>query len=443
MKTFLIDNAFIVTQNDQRLIVRGSLSVIEGRIAEVGKEISPVDGPVYDFQGDYLIPGLIQSHIHLCQTLFRHQAEGLPLMHWLQERIWPLEAALDEETLRVSAELGVAELLLSGTTCLLDMGTVHHQDVIGEVVEASGIRAALGKAMMDVGNNGVPSGLLETTRESLDESMRLARRWDGAAHGRIRYAFAPRFVLACSTDLQREVGRLSRQHGYLIHTHSSEHPLELDMVRQQMGGRNVQVLDRLGMCSQRSVFAHGVHLDDAERRVLAQSRTSICHCPSANLKLGSGVADLPALFNAGVNVGIGADGAACNNHLDGLVEMRLAHLLQNPKHGPGKVSPQAVLDMATRNGAQALCWQDRIGSLEPGKEADLVRISRDDFRLGLGSDPLSEIVTAGSRCLVRDVWVRGRRLVQEGRLTGMDRARLLQRGKKALAKTLHRAGLAG
>ena len=442
METFLIRNACIVTQDDQRLILQGSLSVIQGRIAEIGERVAPVSGPAYDFQGDYLTPGLIQSHIHLCQTLFRHQAEGLPLMRWLQERIWPLEAALDEETLRVSAELGVAELLLSGTTCLLDMGTVHHQDVIGEVVEASGIRAALGKAMMDSGD-GVPSGLQETTRESLDESMRLARRWDGADGGRIRYAFAPRFVLACSADLQREVGRLSRQHGYLIHTHSSEHPLELEIVQRQMGGRNVEVLESLGMCGQRSVFAHGVHLDDAERRLLARSRTSICHCPSSNLKLGSGVADLPALFEAGVNVGIGADGAACNNHLDGLVEMRLAHLLQNPKHGPGSVAPQAVLDMATRNGARALRWQDRVGSLEPGKDADLVRIRRDDFRLGLGSDPVTEIVTTASRSLVRDVWVGGRHLVREGRLTDMDRARLLQRGKEALAKTLRRAGLAG
>lgn len=442
MQTFLIRNAVILTQNDERLLLPGSLSVREGRIAEVGEEVSAVDGPVYDLQGDYLIPGLIQAHIHLCQTLFRHQAEGLPLLRWLQERIWPLEAALDEEALRISAELGIAELLLSGTTCLLDMGTVHHQDVICEAVQANGIRAALGKAMMDSGQ-GVPTGLMETTRQSLDESMRLAKRWDGAESGRIRYAFAPRFVLSCSADLQREVGRLSRQHGYLIHTHSSEHPLEIEIIQQQMGGRNVEVLHQLGMCSRRSVFAHGVHLDETERTLLADSRTCICHCPSSNLKLGSGVADLPALFEAGINVGIGADGAACNNHLDGFTEMRLAHLLQNLKHGPGAVSAQSVLDLATRNGALALGWQDRVGSLEPGKEADMVRLDRNDFRLGLGSDPLTEIVTAARRGMVRDVWVAGHHLVRQGELVRIDRARLLQQGKSALAKTLRRAGLAG
>ena len=432
MTDLRIENATILTCDASDRIIDGGVVIRDGKIASVG-EIRPEDAglPRLNFGGDYLMPGLVQGHIHLCQTLFRHEAEGRPLLRWLQERIWPFEAAHTPDTLRVSAELGVAELLRCGTTCLLDMGTVRHQDSIFEVLERTGIRAGAGKAMMDFGE-GTPTGLLERTAASLDESLSLARHWHGAAGDRIRYFFAPRSVLSCSGDLQQEIGRLSAAHGYGIHTHSSEHPEELAAVEAMYGRRSIDVLDSFGLCSERSVFAHGVHLDPSERRTLADTGTTICHCPSSNLKLGSGIADTVTLLREGINVAIGADGAPCNNGLDVFVEMRLAHLLQGPRHGPGALTPRDVFRMATTAGARALGWADRIGVIEPGRDADLVRLRRDDPRLGPGGDPWTRIVCAGMRDLVRDVWVRGHRVVESGTLTVLDEDRLRSEAPAAL-----------
>lgn len=434
-RTFVLADALVVTMNDRFELIRGDVWVEEGVIRGVG--VAPDDaGPRIDCAGDIVLPGLVQAHIHLCQTLFRHEAESRNLLAWLRDRIWPLEGAHTPHTLRVSAELGVAELLASGTTCLLDMGTVHHTEVIAETLERSGIRAMFGKAMMDL---DAPPTLAETTQASIDASIELAREWHGADHDRLRYAMTPRFVLSCTEELNREVGRLSRRDGYGIHTHSSEQEEEIAIVESRYGERNVHVLDRFGLCSPRSVFAHGVHLDASERSLLARTGTTICHCPSSNLKLGSGVADPVGLLRDGVNVAIGADGAPCNNGLDAFVEMRLAHLLQCVNLSPGAFAPREVLRIATRGGARALGWDDRIGSVEVGKDADLVRLRRDDWRLGLDNDPYTEIVCAGTRDLVRDVWVRGRQLVSEGQITSLDTGGLRDAGIGALKTCVERA----
>lgn len=443
MTRHCLRNATLLTMEEDRAVLQGDLRIEDGRITALGKDLPPLDGETQeDLQGDYLVPGFVQPHIHLCQTLFRHEAEGRPLLQWLQERIWPLEGAHDPESLATSAELGLAELLLSGTTCLLDMGTVHHQEAIFEVADRWGIRGAFGKAMMDAGE-GVPDTLRETTEESLQESVALARKWHGHDHDRIRYAFAPRFVLSCSDTLQEEVARLSREEGWLIHTHASEHAEEVATIHRLRGRRNVALLHDLGLTSPRSVFAHGVHLDDEERAMLRDSGTTICHCPSSNLKLGSGICDVITLLQEGINVAIAADGAPCNNGLDALVEMRLAHLLQGPRHGAGALSAWDVLEMATWRGAKALGWENTIGRLRPGFDADLVRMRRDDPRLGLGSDPAVEIVCAGTRDLVRDVWVRGRRLVREGALVDHDLHALKARGQTAWKAVWERASASG
>lgn len=439
MTSFVLTSARILTMEDDDRIVDGDVAVVDGKIVAVGDASDWAHLPQIDLGGDYLLPGFVQAHIHLCQTLFRHEAERRVLLRWLRECIWPWEGAHDPDTLAVSARLGIAELLLSGTTCLLDMGTVHHQDAVAEELDRSGIRAAFGKAMMDTGD-GVPASLLETTHDSIDESVRLAKRWHGADDDRLRYAFAPRFVLSCTHDLQREVGRLSQQHGWLIHTHASEQGEEIFLIQSMTGRRNVTLLDDLGLCTPRSVFAHCVHLDAEERRVLRHTHTSVCHCPSSNLKLGSGVAQIPRLLAEGINVALGADGAPCNNGLDQLVEMRLAHLLQCKEIAPGALAARDVLHMATRGGARALGWEDRIGRVAVGLDADLVRLRRHDFRLGLDNDPYTQIVCAGARDLVEDVWVRGRQLVKARALVELDASQIFEAGRTALQTILSRTG---
>src|SRR5687768_7676897 len=349
---------------------RGDVLIVGSRIEDVGTLEPRDDSEILDATGCYVLPGLVQAHAHLVQTLFRGAAEDLPLLEWLHRRVWPLEAAHDEGSLRASVRLGIHELLTSGTTTVLDMGTSHGGDVVAEELIRSGIRARFGQAMMDAGD-GVPPKLLETTRASLDASAALKKRWDGQGNGRIGYAYAPRFALSCTRELLEAVATLSRMTGTLVHTHSNENADERALVERITGHSPIAYLAEVGLMSERTIVAHGVHLDDTEVRTLAGAGASIAHCPSSNLKLGSGIADLPRLRAARVNVGLGSDGAACNNVLDGFAEARLAALLARSRGRADALGAGDVLILATRGGAQALRADD-IGVLKPGARADVV-----------------------------------------------------------------------
>src|SRR5919197_2869527 len=234
----LLRGATVVAMDPQRTVAERDILVgADGRIAallEPGQAPADFDGRTLDATGRVVVPGLIQAHLHLCQTLFRGLAEVLPLLRWLRERIWPLEAAHDPASIAASARLGVAELLLGGTTAVLDMGTVHHTDALFEAAAETGIRYTGGKALMDAGEN-VPRGLLEPTAIALRESDQLARDWHLREGGRLRYAYSPRFALTASYDLLRSVGARARADQMLVHTHASEQRDESELVRQRFG----------------------------------------------------------------------------------------------------------------------------------------------------------------------------------------------------------------
>ena len=405
-----------------------------------GDRIAPrADGEVIDASGCYVMPGLVQTHIHLVQTIFRGLAEELSLLEWLRDRIWPLEAAHDEASLRATARLGLLDLLTTGTTTILDMGTTHGGDIIAEELVASGIRARFGQTMMD-GGDGVPKGLRETTSDSLHVSARLAMRWNDAADGRIGYAYAPRFALSCTRDLLEAVADITKRLGLLIHTHSNENITERVLIEAATGQAPTAYLDSIGLVNERSVIAHGVHLDEREIAILAERGASITHCPSSNLKLGSGIADVRALRDRGITVGIGADGAACNNRLDGFDELRLAALLAASLHGPGALTAWEILAMGTRDGAKALRLDGEIGTLELGKKADLIVL--DPERLaGPAGDPATRIVYGGGSRAVRDVIVDGRVIVRNFVPLTLDAAEVHARAAEALPGLAKRAAL--
>jgi len=300
------------------------------------------------------------------------------------------------------------------------MGTVHHTDAIFGAAERSGIRATIGKAMMDLPDPQIPKGLAESTAASLDESARLIERWHGAASNRLRYAYAPRFVLSCTDELLREVGVQARARGVRIHTHASENTGEVALVRQRYGKENITVLDELGLLGPHSCIAHGVHLSADERRLLALRGAHVCHCPSSNLKLASGIADIPALIAAGVSVALGADGAPCNNNLDGFLELRLAALLHKPKHGPLALPAPEAVRLATFAGARALGLEDRVGSLELGKRADMIAVDLSALHAVPSGSPWSAIAYAAKACDVRHVAVDGTLVVRDRRLLTLD-----------------------
>ncbi|HEU4931688.1 MAG TPA: 5'-deoxyadenosine deaminase [Pyrinomonadaceae bacterium] len=388
MSSILIRNGTLITMDTANTIVRGDLLIRDKRIAEIGGTGHTAD-TVIDAGGCAVIPGFVQTHIHLCQTIFRGAADDLALIDWLKQRVWPMEAAHTAASIKASARLGIAELIKGGTTSALTMETVNHTGEVFKVVEESGFRATVGKCMMDKGEE-VPRALQEQTGNSIDESLALLDEWHGKAGGRIRYCFAPRFAVSCTRELLEKVAQLARTRGVMIHTHASENRTECEMVEQETGLRNINYLDSVGLTGRHVALAHCVHLSDEEIEILKTTQTNVTHCPSSNLKLGSGLAPIVKMLEQGISVSLGADGAACNNRLDMFTEMRTAALLQKVLHGPEVLPANRALRMATIDGAKALGLDGEIGSIEVGKRADLALVRLD----GLHSTPVEDVVSA-------------------------------------------------
>jgi cytosine/adenosine deaminase-related metal-dependent hydrolase len=427
---------------DGTVLVRGREIAAVGAAGDAAAQFGPQrPARVLDARGCAVIPGLVQAHVHLCQTLMRGRADDLPLLAWLRQRIWPLEAAHDEKSAAASAELGLVEAMLGGTTTLLDMGTVRAHDAILDACARSGIRALSGKAMMDSGD-GVPKGLRESTSASLGESDRIARAWRGAADGRIGYAWAPRFVLSCSERLVRGAAERAREHAEIVHTHAAEQEEERAAVRAALGDDDVAVLRRWGVAGPRAVLAHGVQLRDEEVREIARDGTRVVHCPSANLKLGSGIARIAELDRAGVPLALGADGAPCNNNLDAWVELRHAALLAKVRLGPKALPAKRALRLATIDGARALGLEALVGSIEPGKRADLVVVRLDGARAepgGPDADVFSQLVYACDSRDVVHVVVDGALVVKHREHQRLDVERVKARAREAAKALLARA----
>jgi cytosine/adenosine deaminase-related metal-dependent hydrolase len=436
-----LTGARVVTMDAARRTLDADIEVRSGLIAAVrprtARRRPPRQAGALDCAGLILIPGLVQAHIHLCQTLFRGLADDLALEDWLAKRIWPLEAAHTPDSIYWSALLGSAELLLGGTTAILDMETVRHTDAAFRALEEIGLRATAGKCLMDAATN--PAGLREPTDRALQEAADLCARWHGAAQGRLRYCFAPRFAPSCTGPLLRAVSDAAERAGAVVHTHAAETPLELELVKRATGQDEIAYLDSVGIAGSRAALAHCVWADQDAIGRLARAGTNVVHCPSSNLKLGSGIAPVPEMLAAGCHVALGADGAPCNNRLDGFEEMRLAALIQKPRLGPEALPATKVLELATRGGARALGLEHEIGSIEVGKRADLVALDLSGpHGQPAEADLVSRLVYAARAADVRHVVVDGRVVVRSGRLLTADLEEIRVKANAA-ARRLRRA----
>jgi 5-methylthioadenosine/S-adenosylhomocysteine deaminase len=386
-----------------------------------------------------VLPGFVQTHIHLCQTLFRGAADDLSLIDWLKKRIWPMEAAHTPKSIRASARLGIAELVKGGTTCALTMETVRHTEEVLRVVEETGFRATVGKCMMDKGDD-LPSELHEQTRASIDESLKLIDEWHGKGDGRIRCCFAPRFAVSCTRELLAEVAKLARERGLMIHTHASENKSECEMVERETGMRNVAYLYWLGIADKHVVLAHCIHLDEQEMKTLARTKTNVAHCPSSNLKLGSGIAPVAEMLERGIPVSLGADGAPCNNRLDMFTEMRTAALLQKAQHGPEVLPAARMLRIATIDGARALGLAEEIGSLEVDKRADLIVVDLNNLHAAPETEVISSLVYSAQASDVRTTVIDGRIVMRDRELTTMTEADVMAEANREAASLKQRVG---
>ncbi|MDQ2974989.1 MAG: 5'-deoxyadenosine deaminase [Acidobacteriota bacterium] len=438
MKSILIKGGTLVTMDDHDSIVRGDLLIRDGRIASVGKTEETAD-IVVDATGCAVLPGFIQTHIHLCQTIFRGAADDLSLLAWLKKRVWPMEAAHTPDSVRASARLGVAELTKGGTTCALTMETVNHTQEVFKVVEETGFRATIGKCMMDKGND-VPAALRENTQASIKESIELLEAWHGKCDGRIGYCFAPRFALSCTGELLSQVAKLARAHNVIVHTHASENKNECALVKKDTGLDNVFYLDSLGLSGPHVVLAHCVHLESAELNTVANTQTNVAHCPSSNLKLGSGIAPITAMLERGISVSLGADGAACNNRLDMFTEMRSMALMQKVLHGPEAVPAKQALRIATMGGAKALGLAKEIGSLESGKRADVIVVNLNSLHsTPHARDLVSALVYSAQTSDVKTVIIDGRLVMKDRELLTIDELSVCADAERESEQLMNRA----
>ena len=272
---------------------------------------------------------------------------------------------------------------------------------------------------------------MESAARSIEESLELADKWDGAAGGRIRYAFTPRFALSCSDSLLREVGRIARERGAIIHTHCAENRDEVQLVIESTGVRNAVYLHQVGLLGPTTVLAHCIHIDEEEMALLADTGTHVAHCPATNLKLASGIAPVPEMLERGINVGLGSDGAGANNNLDPFIDMRFAALIHKPRLGPTAMPAAKVLEMATMGGARAMGQAHLIGSIEEGKLADIVLLDLNKPHAwpSAGVDPVSRIVYSAKSSDVVMTMVGGKVLYEGGRdgrgLTHIDEEEVL------------------
>lgn len=428
----VLKHARVLSCDDSCSILDVDVAISGDRIVAMGDNLHGDDE--VNCSGRWLLPGFVQTHIHLVQTLFRGLADDLELLPWLRTKIWPLERAHDPESVAVSAELGIAELLAGGTTAILDMATVNHTDSVFATAERLHLRIAAGKAQMDRDNE---AGLGEPLDESMRSANDLADRWHGRDGGRLRYAYAPRFVPSCTKELLVSSAQSARERGCMIHTHASENRDEVALVRELTGVDNVEYLHEIGISGPDVALAHCIHLTEREMQLLAHTGTRVLHCPSSNLKLASGIAPIPELLARGVHVSIGADGAPCNNRLDAFAEMRLAALIQKPRLGATATNAKTVLRMMTAHGAEALGLES--GVVAPGKLADLILL--DPRRLWTGGDPYSAVVYQMDARAIEGVWVAGKRVVYDMQVVGVDLPHLATQADAALRRVRERAGV--
>lgn len=436
--SILIKNGTILTMNAKKEIIQGDILIENGVITEIGT-VSGRGGRVLDAAGKLVLPGFIQTHVHLCQALFRGLADDVDVVDWLRGRIWPLESAHDGESIHASACLAAAELIAGGTTTALTMETALHTDAVFQAVEGAGLRVFTGNAMMDVVEPGTEMRALDA-EASFQETRRLFDCWHGKDQGRIRFAVMPRGARNCSPELVERSRRFALDNGLLMHTHVSENGPLSRRLKRETGLTDMELLERQGVATERLVIAHAVWLEEGDMEAVRRRGVKIAHCPSANLKLASGFAKIPELLEQGVTIGLGADGAPCNNNLDMMTELRLASLMHKPRCGPTALPAYRMLEMATIEGARCLGIERETGSLEVGKRGDVILLRHDGLHCSPAAGvPLSSKIVYSLRGTDVDATiVDGRILYQDRRFTALDQRRIVDESNRQLEMVLKR-----
>jgi 5-methylthioadenosine/S-adenosylhomocysteine deaminase len=420
----LIKNIKIITMDDERPIIDcGDIIIEDDRILDIKILGAPKDGyhegnseqydRVIDGKNKLALPGFINAHTHVAMVPFRNYANDLPLEEWLFNKLFPMEDKLTADDIYWASQMGIAEMLSTGTTCFADM--YMFEDVLAEVVKTTGIRADLARGLQCFDDNFD----IKTDRRVL-ESLELLNRYHNSADGRIKVRFAPHAVYTCTPGYLAETADLAKELGVGIHIHLSETKSENENCMKTYGKSPTKHLADLGVLDLPAIAAHGVHLSDEDISILNQKKVSIIHNPASNLKLGSGVMRAAKLIESCINVGLGTDGASSNNALDMMREVYLAAVLSKGVFEDSLgIKAYEALKMATVNGAGALGLEDG-GQLKAGMKADITLIDLDKPHYYPLNDAVAALVYCGKGSDVHTVMVDGEILYENGEYKTID-----------------------
>lgn len=400
--------------------VEGTQIVHVGPPGTVGDDFVP--DKVIDATGKVALPGLINAHTHAAMTLFRGFADDLPLMEWLNNRIWPLEAKLTGDDIYWGTKLAILEMLKAGITAFADM--YFFMDQVAEAVAESGMRASLARGLTDG----------ENSRQSLQEAEELLQKWQQSGNGRITFMFGPHAPYTCSPDFLRQIIEAAKKNGVGIHIHLAETMAEVEDIKKRYGKLPIELMEEVGLFEVPVLAAHCVYLEQHEIEILRDNRVAVAHNPESNMKLASGIAKVPEMLSQGVTVALGTDGAASNNNLEMFGEMRTAALLHKVnKLDPTVINAYQALQMATTNGAKAL-GLEKLGSLKPGYKADLILVDLEKPHFHPHHDVIAHLVYAAGPADVDLVMVDGQILVEDGRVLTLDEEEVYQRVKECVQR---------
>ncbi len=416
----LIKNAVIVGSE----IKKGSILIENDEIVIIADDINSNDADeVINGEGKVLIPGLVNTHTHLSMTLMRGLADDIPLNTWLNDYIWPTEANLNGEHCYAGALLACSEMIKSGTTTFNDM--YFFVDDVAKAVDESGLRGMLSHGMIDLGNE-------EKRKKEFKESIRIINKCHNTADGRIKVALGPHAPYTCSMELLRWVRRKADELGVRIHIHVSETEFEVEQIIDSYGARPFEYLDEMDFLGDDVLAAHGVWLSDSEMDIIKDNQVKLSHNPISNMKLASGVSPVSKMIDKGIQVSLGTDGAASNNNLDLLEEMKAAALLQKIHNLDSTLlSAEQVFKMATINGAKALGMEKEIGTIEVGKKADLTLLNFNKTHLTPYRHPLSHLVYSAQGSDVDTVICNGQILMQDRNIIVLDENMVIQQAEEA------------
>lgn len=433
MADILIKNGYVITMDSRRrILANGSIVIDDGKISAVGKDLKAKCEKTIDARGKAVLPGLINAHTHLSMTLLRGVADDMPLMEWLEKKIWPIEDNLKADDCYSGALLGSLEMIKSGTTCFADQ--YFYMEDVARAVEEAGLRAVLSRGIIELDDP-------ERRKRTIMEGERLVKNWQGTANGRITTMFGPHAAYTCSQECLMQVKELARKYKVGIHTHIAETKEEVEIIEKKYGKRPVEHLNGIGFLGPEVLAAHCVWLTKHEIEVIKKRGVKPVHNPISNMKTASGFAPIPEMMEAGIPVALGTDGAASNNSLDMFNEMKFAALLSKVHRlDPTVVPAQAVLEMATIKGAIALGLQREIGSLEVGKKADIVLVDLKKPHLAPLHNVVSHLVYSAVGSDVDTVIVDGEVLMEKGKVLTLDEDRVLKDVQKVSDDLLARGG---